>query len=166
MLFAIFGVTYFKGKFFYCDTQWLDFEIDPSLIINRQDCLNIGGEWRNKDAHFDNILNAMMTLFELATTEGWIQIMYSGIDAVDVDYQPQKNHSMGWALFFIVFIIFGSLFIMNLFVGVVIKTFSYEKEKLGGSLLLTPLQKEWVAMQKLTMHEKPLLEVILVCFFA
>ena len=35
------------------------------------------------------------------------------------------------------FIIVGNFFVLNLFVGVVISTFYYEKEKLGKLFLLT-----------------------------
>ena len=40
--------------------------------------------------------------------------------------------------------IIGSLFILNLFVGVVINTFNQEKEKLSNNNKMTDLQKEYV----------------------
>ena len=39
--------------------------------------------------------------------------------------------------------IVGTLFILNLFVGVVINTFDKEKEKLSNNNLMTDLQKEY-----------------------
>ena len=39
--------------------------------------------------------------------------------------------------------ILGSLFILNLFVGVVINTFNIEKEKLSRNNLMTDLQNEY-----------------------
>jgi hypothetical protein len=42
----------------------------------------------NKDENFDNIMNAVATLFVMSTTEGWIDIMASGIDATGIDMQP------------------------------------------------------------------------------
>jgi hypothetical protein len=50
----------------------LDIYID---IEDRNDCVNLGGEWVNKDSNFDNVANSMITLFEMATTEGWIDVM-------------------------------------------------------------------------------------------
>ena len=67
----------------------------------------------------------------------------------------QKDNVKYWVIFFIFFIIVGSLFILNLFVGVVIDTFNKEKEKLGGSMFLTPMQREWVAMQKMFISSRP-----------
>jgi hypothetical protein len=56
---------------------------------------------------------------------------------------PVPNNSEVQALFFIFYIIIGSLFIINLFVGVVISNFSMEKEKLARNTQLTPLQMEY-----------------------
>ena len=39
--------------------------------------------------------------------------------------------------------VIGSLFILNLFVGVVINTFNIEKEKLSRNSLMTDLQDEY-----------------------
>lgn len=54
---------------------------------------------------------------------------------------------MYWILFFVMFMIVGSMFILNLFVGVVISTFNNEKERLGKNYLLTETQIEWVGVQ-------------------
>jgi len=56
---------------------------------------------------------------------------------------PIKNNKMISALFFILFIICGALFILNLFVGVIIDSFGKEKEKLVRNNLLTELQREY-----------------------
>jgi hypothetical protein len=39
----------------------------------------------NSDQHFDNVFSAMSTLFQVSTTEGWIDVMNRVIDAVGVD---------------------------------------------------------------------------------
>ena len=46
-------------------------------------------------------------------------------------------------VFFVLFLIIGSLFILNLFVGIVIGTFADEKEKASKNNLLTDLQHEY-----------------------
>ena len=74
----------------------------------------------------------------MSTTEGWIPIMWDGVDSYgQVGYAPVANNRPFWVFFFIGFIIVGSLFVLNLFVGVVIDTFNKEKEKLGKNDLLT-----------------------------
>jgi Ion transport protein len=79
----------------------------------------------------------MSTLFQLSTTEGWIDIMNRGIDSVAIDSQPRLNENMIWALFYIAFIVLGNFLILNLFAGVVVSTFNREKEILGKNFLLT-----------------------------
>ena len=78
MLFGILGVNYFKGAFYSCSFADSDytFSVDTKL-----ECLNYGGTWTNENYNFDNILNAMLTLFEMSTTEGWVEVMWSGVDA-------------------------------------------------------------------------------------
>lgn len=79
----------------------------------------------------------MVTLFEMSSTEGWIDVMWMGVDKVGIGYEPIQNYAPGWSAFFMLFLIIGSLFVLNLFVGVVIDTFNTEKEKLGKNYLLT-----------------------------
>jgi hypothetical protein len=52
--------------------------------------------------------NAMMTLIEMMTTEGWVDNMHDGVDGVDPDKQPIKNNNFVYTLFFVAFMIVGS----------------------------------------------------------
>ena len=36
------------------------------------DCYDLGGEWLLYDSNFDNVLHAMVTMFNMMTTEGWV----------------------------------------------------------------------------------------------
>lgn len=77
----------FKGKFYYCDGG-------PDLddVVNKTDCINKGPpyRWVNQKYNFDNIGFALITLFVLASKDGWVNIMYTGLDAVGVDKQVSK----------------------------------------------------------------------------
>ena len=55
--------------------------------------------------------------------------MYSGIDNRGIGKQPKENSSLFHIIYFIIFMIIGSQFIINLFVGVVIDNFNTIKEK-------------------------------------
>jgi hypothetical protein len=152
VIFSIIGVNYFKGTFYHCqfdngegtafDEAFL-FMVEP-LIVTKFDCINWGGAWENADANFDNVPNAMSTLFQISTTEGWLDIMNMGMDAVNIDYQPIQDYNMYWALFFIFFIILGNFLMLNLFTGVVVSTFNKEKEILDQSFLLSDNQLKWL----------------------
>ena len=43
----------------------------------------------NNPANFDNTVNAMSTLFQMMTTEGWVDVMYNGIDSKGINKQPK-----------------------------------------------------------------------------
>ncbi len=79
----------------------------------------------------------MISLFTLSSTEGWVKIMWEGVDAIAIDTQPTKNASKAWALYYILFEILGGFFFINLFAGIVVDSFNEEKDKLGGNKLLT-----------------------------
>ena len=117
----------------------------------------MGGEWGPVIFQsFDNTLLGFLTLFEMSTTEGWLGVLYSMVDAVGPEMQPIAFHSPIWALFGVLWIIVGSFFIMNLFVAVVIDRFNRLKaENDGISALLTPEQQQWIKLQKMMMKVKP-----------
>ncbi|XP_014399314.1 PREDICTED: voltage-dependent T-type calcium channel subunit alpha-1I [Myotis brandtii] len=73
--------------------------------------------------NFDNLGQALMSLFVLASKDGWVNIMYNGLDAVAVDQQPVPNHNPWMLLYFISFLLIVSFFVLNMFVGVVVENF-------------------------------------------
>ena len=81
-LFGIIGVNMFKGKNYLCSP---DEDLSNYSIIKKNDCYDFGFDWVKRDFHFDNILNAMVTLFVISTTEGWVSLMNEGIDSVGID---------------------------------------------------------------------------------
>lgn len=95
--------------------------------------------------NFDNVGSAMLTFFEISTTEGWADVMMAAIDTDGIGMQPIRDNNMGWALFFVIFIVIGSFGVVWLLVGVVIKNFSRMNAALGSDFMLTPSQKKWKA---------------------
>ena len=79
MLFSILGVTLFKGRSFYCQMDNMPVLIQKR-VQSKWDCYDLGGEWELHDTNFDNVANGMITMFILMTTEGWVQIMWNGVD--------------------------------------------------------------------------------------
>ena len=80
----------------------------------------------------------------MITTESWAELLWNGTDAVDIDFNPVMNNNLGWAFFFMSFMIMGSLFGLNLFVSIVVNTYYGEKEKLYRNDILTKYQKIWL----------------------
>lgn len=50
----------------------------------------------------------MLNLFQMMTTEGWVDVMYNGIDCKGIDEQPEKNADLSTIIFFLAFMIVGS----------------------------------------------------------
>ncbi|MBN3278431.1 CAC1H protein, partial [Polyodon spathula] len=81
IIFGILGVQLFKGKFYYCDG------FDTKNITNKSDCLQTNYRWVRRKYNFDNLGQALMSLFVLSSKDGWVNIMYDGLDAVGIDQQ-------------------------------------------------------------------------------
>ncbi|CAF1073951.1 unnamed protein product [Rotaria sordida] len=118
VIFGILGVQLFKGKFYYCEGPL------ARNVTTRQQCEAMSDhQWQNQQYNFDHLGQALLTLFILSSKDGWVQIMYNGIDAVDVDMQPIRNYNEAKLIYFISFILSVSFFVLNMFVGVVIENF-------------------------------------------
>ncbi|NXC34514.1 CAC1H protein, partial [Campylorhamphus procurvoides] len=117
IIFGILGVQLFKGKFYYCDGP------DVKNITTKSDCTNARYRWVRRKYNFDNLGQALMSLFVLSSKDGWVNIMYDGLDAVGIDQQPIQNHNPWMLLYFISFLLIVSFFVLNMFVGVVVENF-------------------------------------------
>ncbi|KAM4726218.1 voltage-dependent T-type calcium channel subunit alpha-1I-like [Anableps anableps] len=114
--YGILGVQLFKGKFFYCHGENL------TMIVNKSDCLSSNYEWELKEYNFDNLIEALISVFVMYSMDGWVNIMYDGLDAVGVDQQPIPNYNKWMLLYFISFILM-SFILLDMFIGVMVETF-------------------------------------------
>ncbi|KMQ88891.1 sodium channel protein para [Lasius niger] len=75
-----------------------------------------------------------------------------------VGKQPIRETNIYMYLYFVFFIIFGSFFTLNLFIGVIIDNFNEQKKKAGGSLemFMTEDQKKYYNAMKKMGNKKPL----------
>lgn len=80
IIFGILGVQLFKGAFYYCTKEG---------VKNKTECVERYGEqyWVNQEYNFDDLGKALMSLFVLSSRDGWVNIMYTGLDAVGEDQQ-------------------------------------------------------------------------------
>ena len=159
VMFAILGSNLMQGKMSTC---LFDTDISP-YGISQQDCAKYGGTWKNAYWNFDNIVESMVTLYVLSTMEGWPNVLGSMLDANSATEGPIFNGSPINGVFCIVFILLGSLFLMNLFVGVIFVQFSEEqrKEKESRFYMVTDNQMRWMMVQELVVRAKPNFDVML-----
>ncbi|XP_053203618.1 sodium channel protein para-like isoform X3 [Panonychus citri] len=160
LIFAIMGVQLFAGKFSYCRDRNTEEKCDPNEIENKTICdqHNETLEWYTPMVNFDHVLNGYLSLFQVATFKGWTIIMDHAIDSREVNQQPIYENSILMYLYFVFFIIFGSFFTLNLFIGVIIDNFNEQKKKGGGSreMLMTEDQKKYLNAMKKMGSKKPM----------
>ena len=64
-IFGILGVQVFKGTFYQCSPS------ETLANLTEAECLAAGGGWLRYSPGFDNIFEAIVTLFEVRTRENW-----------------------------------------------------------------------------------------------
>ncbi|XP_066100451.1 sodium channel protein type 10 subunit alpha isoform X1 [Saccopteryx bilineata] len=162
LIFSIMAMNFFSGKFWKCINMTNnDFSLVPSTTVNnKSDCelKNHTGNlfWVNTKVNFDNVAMGYLALLQVATFKGWMDIMYAAVDAREPTLQPSWEASRYMYLYFVVFIIFGGFFTLNLFVGVIIDNFNQQKKKLGGQdIFMTEEQKKYYNAMKKLGSKKP-----------
>ncbi|XP_076871731.1 sodium channel, voltage-gated, type I like, alpha b isoform X3 [Brachyhypopomus gauderio] len=158
LIFSIMGVNLFAGKYYHCVNSTTDelFSIDE--VNNRSECLllNDSARWKNVKINFDNVGAGYLALLQVATFKGWMDIMYAAVDSRDLEQQPKYEINLYMYLYFVIFIIFGSFFTLNLFIGVIIDNFNQQKKKFGGQdIFMTEEQKKYYNAMKKLGSKKP-----------
>ncbi|XP_033472200.1 sodium channel protein type 2 subunit alpha isoform X2 [Epinephelus lanceolatus] len=159
LIFSIMGVNLFAGKYYYCVNTTTD-EIFPiDVVNNKSDCMNLvnaSARWKNVKINFDNVGAGYLALLQVATFKGWMDIMYAAVDSRNVEDQPEYEVNLYMYLYFVIFIIFGSFFTLNLFIGVIIDNFNQQKKKFGGQdIFMTEEQKKYYNAMKKLGSKKP-----------
>eukprot|EP00817_Percolomonadidae_sp_ATCC50343_P003370 CAMPEP_0117433000 /NCGR_PEP_ID=MMETSP0758-20121206/12422_1 /TAXON_ID=63605 /ORGANISM="Percolomonas cosmopolitus, Strain AE-1 (ATCC 50343)" /LENGTH=2577 /DNA_ID=CAMNT_0005223347 /DNA_START=40 /DNA_END=7770 /DNA_ORIENTATION=- len=138
-LFGVAGVAIFNGKFHQCS--------DPT-VTTRAQCSGFKPndlgvlthrEWSAPRTNFDNIGWAMFSLTEVASLSEWAVVMYKGMDVVGVDRQPQRDFAPYYSIYFILYILVGSFFVLNIVIAVILDAYKANRD---GHLLSE--QNDWV----------------------
>uniref|UniRef100_A0AAR2IXB6 Sodium channel protein n=1 Tax=Pygocentrus nattereri TaxID=42514 RepID=A0AAR2IXB6_PYGNA len=158
LIFSIMGVNLFAGKFGRCINR-TGFIYNTSHINNKTECLAMNDTqyyWTKVKVNFDNVGAGYLALLQVATFKGWMEIMYAAVDSRAVEEQPIKEINLYMYLYFVIFIIFGSFFTLNLFIGVIIDNFNQQKRKISGQdIFMTEEQKKYYNAMKKLGSKKP-----------
>ncbi|XP_065945192.1 sodium channel protein para isoform X12 [Magallana gigas] len=156
LIFGIVGVQFFAGKFYKCVDEDGN-KLSVNITKNKFECLEKNYTWINSKINFDDVLMSYLALFQVATYKGWIEVMNDAIDSKEIDEQPEREVNVYMYLYFVFFIIFGSFFTLNLFIGVIIENFNQQKKKAGGSLemFMTDDQKKYYMAMKRMSSKSP-----------
>lgn len=69
-------------------------------------------------------MRGFITLYVVSSLEGWPDIMLQSVDVVGIDKGPLKENTTVSLVFFVVFILIGSFFFLNFFIGVLFMKFN------------------------------------------
>ncbi|CAD8144212.1 unnamed protein product [Paramecium pentaurelia] len=120
-IFAIFGMTIYKDKLGYCDSYF-------NYGVGRQECQ---GEWKIYPHNFNNIIEAMQSLFIISTLDGWGITFFVCINSASEQTGPLRfNNEWISYLFFFSFTFIGALFFLQFFAGVIFVNFQQNKQQL------------------------------------
>ncbi|KAK9965114.1 hypothetical protein ABG768_004223 [Culter alburnus] len=119
LIFSIMGVNLFAGKFYHCINTTTEERFPMDVVNNKSDCMALMHEarWVNVKVNYDNVGLGYLSLLQIATFKGWMDIMYAAVDSREVEEQPSYEINLYMYLYFVIFIIFGSFFTLNLFIG-------------------------------------------------
>ncbi|XP_042325977.1 sodium channel protein type 1 subunit alpha isoform X1 [Sceloporus undulatus] len=161
LIFSIMGVNLFAGKFYHCINTTTGDIFPINEVNNYSQCeeliqANETARWKNVKVNFDNVGFGYLSLLQVATFKGWMDIMYAAVDSRNVLQQPVYEDNLYMYLYFVIFIIFGSFFTLNLFIGVIIDNFNQQKKKFGGQdIFMTEEQKKYYNAMKKLGSKKP-----------
>ncbi|ESN92149.1 hypothetical protein HELRODRAFT_119050, partial [Helobdella robusta] len=158
LIFAIIGLEFFSGIFHsscrYVDTDELYLEEgmdEPTPCVTTKNLILNGGyqcpkenvyckedSWQGPKygiVSFDNIIYAMLTVFQCVTMEGWTNVLYLTNDAL--------GSTFPW-LYYVSLIVIGSFFMLNLVLGVLSGEFAKERERVENRQSFLKLRKQQV----------------------
>ncbi len=105
----------YRGEYFV----YSDYNLPPQVMPRL---------WKKQKFHFDDVPNAMLTLFAVQTTEGWPAVLQHSMAATYEDYGPIPLFRIEMSIFYIVFFIVFPFFFVNIFVALIIITFQEQGE--------------------------------------
>ncbi|XP_070687965.1 voltage-dependent R-type calcium channel subunit alpha-1E [Pempheris klunzingeri] len=146
LMFAIIGLEFYSGKLHQTcepqpgilenetvDSSELEFPCGVRQCPAKYTCVNTWIGPNDGITQFDNILFAVLTVFQCITMEGWTTVLYNTDDALG----PNWN----W-LYFIPLIIIGSFFVLNLVLGVLSGEFAKERERVENRRAFMKLRRQ------------------------
>uniref|UniRef100_A0A674F5D3 Calcium voltage-gated channel subunit alpha1 E n=1 Tax=Salmo trutta TaxID=8032 RepID=A0A674F5D3_SALTR len=133
LMFAIIGLEFYSGKLHHTCLPTVEFACGVRKCPEKYDCIRSWIGPNNGITQFDNILFAVLTVFQCITMEGWTAVLYNTNDALG---------SMWNWMYFIPLIIIGSFFVLNLVLGVLSGEFAKERERVENRRAFMKLRRQ------------------------
>ena len=140
MIIANLGQSLFSGQLWSCSDIWVESE---------EKCLGIGSSglerrWSRNTLHFDWIGNAFLSVFAMATNEGWASLMNAAADSGHASGAIVQDSNALAPGYFALGILGANLIVLNMFRGVFITVFMRCARQIDLSeAALRPPRKPW-----------------------
>ena len=154
--FAIYGLNLFRGKFLVCNDQNFGIDVLENCV---GEYASSPFNWEvlaprqvaNPYFSFDNFGDSLSILFQIVSQEGWTDVMWQAMSMRGVGQNPQPYASQGNAVFFIIFNLLGTVFVLTLFISVFMRNYTEQT----GVAFLTAEQRSWLELRKLLRQISP-----------
>ncbi|KAI8049930.1 Ion transport protein-domain-containing protein [Syncephalis plumigaleata] len=152
--FAVYGVNVFAGYFAQCNDDNVAnvSECQGEFLSSPPDtdiAILMPRVWSNPYQYsFDSFGSAILLLFEMASGEGWVDVLFTGMSVPHSvgEQMHYTNSDPSWynSIFFSVYMLFGSVVVVQLFIGVIVENLKTR----SGIALLTVDQRRWIDLQR------------------
>lgn len=153
--FAIYGTNLFMGKLVTCnDAGAGDYLFDCFGEYN-----STPFNWDvlaprvadNPYYSFDDFGSSLFILFQIVSQEGWVDVSFAAQSITGIGMQPKFGVSEGYAVFFLLFNLLGTVFVLTLFISVFMRNYTEQT----GVAYLTAEQRSWLELRKLLRQISP-----------
>uniref|UniRef100_A0A8D0LBD0 Sodium channel protein n=1 Tax=Sphenodon punctatus TaxID=8508 RepID=A0A8D0LBD0_SPHPU len=161
LIFSIMGVNLFAGKYHYCFNETAEERYEIDIVNNLTDCQMLMSpnsteiRWKNVKINFDNVGAGYLALLQIVSSAFAICWVLVDVRQHGENQQPKYEDNIYMYIYFVIFIIFGSFFTLNLFIGVIIDNFNQQKKKIGQDIFMTEEQKKYYNAMKKLGSKKP-----------
>lgn len=100
---------------------------------------------------FDDFGSSLFVLFQIVSQEGWVDVSFSAQAITGRGTQPQDFTAIGNAMFFVIFNLMGTVFVLTLFISVFMRNYTEQT----GVAFLTTDQRSWLELRKLLRQISP-----------
>ncbi|XWW93242.1 hypothetical protein V2A60_001174 [Cordyceps javanica] len=155
--FAIYGLNIFNAKMISCN--------DGDDITLLTQCFGEYGSTPFKDDwvmlaprvadnsyfKFDDFGSSLFTLYQIVSQEGWTDVSFAAQAITGRGFQPRDLAAQGNAMFFVVFNLMATVFVLTLFISVFMRNYTEQT----GVAFLTAEQRSWLELRKLLRQISP-----------
>ncbi|XP_034540879.1 sodium channel protein type 4 subunit alpha B-like [Notolabrus celidotus] len=158
-VFCLVGVRLFAGKFHFCFNETSEEYFLAEHVNNKTECFYLIDanfteiRWKNAKYTFDHMGAGYLSLFVVAGSGSWMDILYSASDATRIEDQPQYEANLKAYLYFVFFII-AVFFNFNFIVGAILHSLQKDKSE-GRPLFVTMDQVKFMKALKSRLSRKP-----------